>query len=224
MDSNIDGGGWMMAMKATRGTTFNFNSIYWEGLNTLNPTQTNRNDGDAKFNVFNYSSAKDILALWPDIGQGGSLSRAGYPWIWLQNNMNGGTRQSLRSFFSTVGLRSGQAMNFGGRGLFIRDAKTFNGWAPGVFSSQVDIRFYGFNYENNGTYGLNARVRWGFGWNENSEGLYPSSQGGAPGSNDVSGGIGMDSSFQNFSAGDWINCCQDNTGINRSARLEIYVR
>jgi hypothetical protein len=224
MNSAIDGGGWMMAMKATRGTTFNFNSVYWEGLNTLNPTQTNRNDGDAKFNVFNYSPVKDALALWPDIGQGGSLSVSGYPWIWLQNNMNGGTRQSLRTFFSTVGLRSGQAMNPGGRGLFIRDAKTFSGWAAGVFSSQVDVRFYGFNYENNPGYSSNWRVRWGFGWNENSEGLYPSNNVSFIGSNDLTGGIGLDANGQNFSAGDYIGCCQDSTGINRSARVEFYVR
>jgi hypothetical protein len=34
----------------------------------------------------------------------------------------------------------------------------------------------------------------------------------------------MDSGFGNFSAGDKINCCQDSTGINRSARVEVYVR
>ena len=43
-------------------------------------------------------------------------------------------------------------------------------------------------------------------------------------SNDVSGGIGMGLGFGNYSAGDKISCCQNTTGINRSARVEIYIR
>ena len=115
-------------------------------------------------------------------------------------------------------------MNFGGRGRYIQDAKTYSGWAAGVFSSQTDIRFYGFNYENHPNYGSQWKVRWGFGWNENSEGLYPSTSVVPIGSNDLTGGIGLDVQGQNFSAGDWIACCQDSTGINRSARVEMYVR
>jgi hypothetical protein len=227
MNSAFDGGGWMMMMKATRGTTFNFDASFWETNNTLNATQVNRNDGDAKFNVYNQFAGKDFLALWPDIGQGGSISVAGYPWTWLQNDYFGGTRITPLSFFQTAGFKSGQPQTFGGNGRFIRDAKTFSGWASGVFSSQVDIRFYGFNYQAYNAANGFARVRWGFGWNENGDGLYPSVNNVAPGSNDVSGGIGMHTSFGatgGFSAGDWINCCQDTTGINRNARVEIYVR
>ena len=81
--------------------------------------------------------------------------------------------------------------------------------------------FYGFNYINASS---TAKVRWGFGWNENGGGLYP---GGEQTSNDVSGGIGMSGLFStniNYSAGDQYSCCGTNTGINRSARVEIYVR
>lgn len=223
MDSNWDGGGWMMAMKATRGTTFNYSANYWTTDNTLNPTQTNQNDGDAKFETMNKFAAKDIMARWPDIGQGGSIAGRG-AWTWLENNFNGGTRQSLISFFTTPSnLTLGSGL--GGSGYFLRDAKTFTGWASGVFSSQLDIRFYGFNYTSRqGPYYTNAKVRWGFGWNENGEGLFPSSSSAAAGSNDVSGGIGMDSNWGNYSAGDYIACCQDTTGINRSARVEMYIR
>lgn len=225
MNSAINGGGWMMMMKATRGATFEYYSNLWTTNNTLNPTQVNRNDGDAKFNVMNHFAAKDMLALWPDIGQGGSISVAGYPWIWLQNNFNGGARQTPISFFSTADR------------LFIGDAKLFSGWAPGVFSSQVDVRFYGFNWRNNtaraGTISNDtnsASVRWGFGWNENgpnSPQLYPNAD---MNSDDVSGGIGMrytrGAPLGNlfYSAGDGIGCCNDTTGINRSARVEVYVR
>ena len=73
------------------------------------------------------------------------------------------------------------------------------------------------NYTGN----AGAKVRWGFAWNENGPGLFPN---GDQGSNDVSGGIGMGSGYGNYSAGDRISCCQNSTGINRTARVEIYVR
>ena len=89
------GGGWMMLMKATRGTTFNYSANYWTSTNTLNPTQTNRNDGDAKFDTFNYSPIKDVMAIWPDISptsysnvfgkNGGSLSLPD-GWCWKVDN------------------------------------------------------------------------------------------------------------------------------------------
>lgn len=209
MDSAYDGGGWMMALKATRGTTFQYSANYWTTANTLNPTENNQNDGDAKFNSFNYYQGKDLLARWPDIGgpgggAGGSINNLGC-WIWLQNNyanrLGSTTTSTMLNLFSTASR------------LFIQDAILYSGWANGVFSSQTDIRFYGFNWTDN------MNCRWGFGWNENGGGLYPN---GATGSDDVSGGIGM--SYQSYSAGDAISCCQNTTGINRSARVEIYVR
>ena len=151
----------------------------------------------------NYFSAKDMLAVWPDIttGSGGSIGGLG-KWTWLENNFYGGTRVVPITFWS------------GNNRYFIRDAKTFSGWASGTFSSQVDIRFYGYNWTDN------YNARWGFGWNENGGGLYPS---GVTGSDDVGGGIGL-SGGASYSAGDFISCCQDTTGINRSARVEIYIR
>ena len=205
MDSNYDGGGWMMMMKATRGTTFNFDSTHWTTATTLNPTQTNTSDGDAKFDVMNYFPAKDMMARFPDIGSGGSIAGRGM-WTWLQNNFYRGSRIVPITFWSSV------------TNWFIGDARLFSGWGNGVFSSQVDVRFYGFNFRNNPGWG---RTRWGFGWNENGGGLYPN---GNMDSDDVSGGIGMTGNFQSYSAGDRINCCQNTTGMNRSARVELYVR
>ena len=69
---------------------------------------------------------------------------------------------------------------------------------------------YGINYFNN----QSARVRWGFAWNNETD----------ENTNDVSGGIGMSDTYQSFSAGDIINCCEINQGINRSARVEVYIR
>lgn len=204
MNSAYDGGGWMMAMKATRGTTFNYSSAHWTTATVLNDTTAlNRNDGDAKFNSFNYYPGTDLLALWPDIGSGGSIAGLGN-WSWLEKGYSTRVSQTKCTplyLFQTAAR------------TFIKDAKTFSGWASGVFSSQTDVRFYGFNWTDN------MNCRWGFGWNENGGGLYPN---GVLGSDDVSGGIGM--SYNSFSAGDSISCCQDTTGINRSARVEVYVR
>jgi hypothetical protein len=97
MNDHYDGGGWMMLMKATRGTTFNYYSNYWTTQNTLNSTDTTRNDADAKFNTFNYSPIKDIMAIWPDISptsytnvyskNGGSLL-IDDGWVWKIDNWN----------------------------------------------------------------------------------------------------------------------------------------
>lgn len=217
MNPNVDGGGWMMAMKATRGTTFNYDSTHWTTPTTLNTTAYNRNDGDAKFDVMNYYEADDIMAIWPDLGYtGGSVNVSGYNWTWVENRFNNGTKKTLINFFATTTGTSG----FGGSGLFKQDAKTFAGWGSGKFSGQADIRFYGFNYVAYG--GGGPKVRWGFGWNENGEGLFPGVDSPYKGTNDVSGGIGM--AWNSWSAGDQINCCQDTTGVNRSARVEVYVR
>jgi hypothetical protein len=206
MDSSVDGGGWMMALKATRGTTFPYDSSHWTTVTTLNPTNYNRNDGDAKFHTMNYFVSKDMMALWPDIpynygsGTGGNLSLSTYNnWCWLRNNYNSGTRQTLISYFS-----SGDNISYG----------TPKGLERGTaFSSQGGNSFYGKNF----TAFANMKVRWGFAWN--NEGDW--------GSNDVIGGLGMYTnwgSLQSFSAGDQIGCCQDYTGINRSARVELYIR
>jgi len=204
MDSGIAGGGWMMMLKATRGTTFEWGSSYWTTSNTLNTGNTNQNDGDAKFEVMNRFAAKDMLALWPDIGQGGCISRSGYPWIWHQDNFYGGNRIIPITFWSTVDR------------YFLQNANNHCG--IGQFSGQADVAFYGFNYRNNPGW---ARTRWGYGWNENGGGQFPN---GNMDSDDVSGGIGMTGNFGSFSAGDRINCCQNRGGINRSARVELYVR
>jgi hypothetical protein len=227
MNSAFDGGGWMLTMKATRGTTFSYASSYWTTQNLLNENNLNQDDGDAKYDAFNYFEGSDLMARWPDIGDGGSIAGTG-TWTWLERSFNSGrnsSRTNLVDFFTNAGTYES-----GYGGYFRRDAKTFSGWASGVFSSQVDIRFYGFNFINHPAYyGMTARCRWGFGWNENGEGLYTSpatlaSVGGVSGSDDVAGGIGLDSQFGNYSAGDRINCCNDTTGINRTARVEVYIR
>jgi hypothetical protein len=151
--------------------------------------------------------AKDVMALWPDIpnvaAESGSIDNLS-TWSWLQNNFNSGAKITPISFFTNT------------TNNFISDANLYSGKGS-AFSGQTQVRFYGFNYNVNS----GAKVRWGFAWNENSAGLYPS---GDQGSNDVSGGIGMGTGFGNYSAGDKAKCCQNNMGINRAARVEVYIR
>jgi hypothetical protein len=215
MDSAVAGGGWMLALKATRGTTFPYSSTHWTSVTTLNPsTGLNRSDGDAKFDCMNYFPANDFMALWPDIPynygsstKGGDLWLTGeQKWCWLAPNINGGTAITPINFFNTVGNIS-------------LSADPRNSAAVGtVFSTQVGNQFYGFNfYQTNPQY-TDLKARWGFGWNNEADWL----------SNDVTGGIGLswrwDVQNSSYSAGDWIGCCASQTGINRSARVEYYIR
>jgi hypothetical protein len=204
MDPKWDGGGWMMAMKATRGNTFNYDSTHWTTATTLNATDVTRSDADAKFNIMNYFAAKDMLAVFPDIGAGGSLPSVGN-WTWLQNNYNAGTRTAPITFFAT------------GTQTYFMTGKSYSGWGSGTWSSQAGIGWYGYNF----TQYTSAKMRWGFAWNNEADLT----------SNDVAGGIGFGVSniggvtaTISYSAGDYVGCCPDTTGINRSARVEVYVR
>jgi hypothetical protein len=97
MNDMYDGGGWMMLMKATTGTTFNYSANYWTTQNTLNASDTTRNNGDAKFDTFNYMPIKDVLAIWPDIpsrsyinsyGKNGGSLLIDDGWVWKIDNWN----------------------------------------------------------------------------------------------------------------------------------------
>lgn len=185
------GGGWMLAMKATRGNTFGYDSSYWTSPNTTNENDMSRSDADAKYDVFNYYQASSFLAIFPDMNNGGQTSGYGNGWSWLQGGQNS---TALARF------QSNQRLSSNPRGE--------NMWQGSGFSNQNGFQWYGFNYNGSN----NGRVRWGFGWNNE----------GNQGSNDVVSGIG--GGRNNYSAGDSIYCCQGTTGINRSARMEIWVK
>jgi hypothetical protein len=225
MDSAVNGGGWMMALKATTGTTFQFSSAHWTTATTLNPTDTTRNNADAKFNTFNYFQSKDILALWPDIPNtyggsttGGSLNLPTWGcWCWLKANYNAGTLQTLMSYFGTASNVSfatptTTAIRFPEQGTAFTVEYYMNTNASTIASGNS---FYGINFTSFAT----RNVRWGLAYNNESDW----------GSNDCGSGIGNSSATNNYSAGDegaWIaaNPISGVVGINRSARVEMYVR
>lgn len=199
MNSAYDGGGWMLSMKATRGTTFQYTSTHWTTVTTLNPTDTTLNDGDAKYNTMNYYPAQDIMARFPDVTAGGTLGSGLGGWIWNINGFYSNARTTLVNFFATLPETYLLQDN---------DVTNWQGFVNGPFSGQAGWRKYGFNL-NDGA----RQSRWGFLWNNEI----------TPGSNDVDGGIGM-GSRPLYSAGDYVTCCATYLGVNRSMRVEIWVR
>jgi hypothetical protein len=193
MENGYNNGGWHLALKSDTGTTFSWGSGYWTGNNTLNTGDINLNNSNAKFDVFNQFVGNDIMARWPDIGQGGCDSHGGN-WIWRENGRIGS--RSLLSFFQNVS-------NVNPFGPF-----SFCGMNGGLWSAQGGMQWYGYNY----TINSGNAMRWGFAWNNEGD----------HGSNDTESGIG--SNRAGFSAGDRIYCCNTTTGINRNARIEIYIR
>ena len=226
MNSAIDGGGWMMAMKgANTGSTFGYSANYWTTSNTLNPSLTRRNDTnneDAKFDVFNYTRAAKVMAIFPDAPSGGAITSQSYGYTWVETmptpaNTTSYTNRPTQGDYTGKTLRE---LFAGNEKIYIRDAYAttpYKAAGIGVFSGQSDVRFFGYNYVATSN---NNRARFGFGWNENTGGAsYPTAD---ENSNDVSGGIGLDR--VNWSAGDYIGCCQNQSGLNRQMKFELYVK
>ena len=232
MDDAIDGGGWMLAMKgADTGAAFAYGSPHWTTATTLNPTFLRGNSAtvneDAKFAVFNEMPADKVMAVFPTVPaslRGGAVSGQSYGFLWIEDMPTPANTANYpgRPVQGSYAGRTLRELFASEEKIFLRDATSdlpYRAAATGVFSSQSDVRFFGFNYRNaNGGNGWN-RVRFGFGWNENGGGLYP---GGNETSNDISGGIGMDRA--NWSAGDLIGCCQNSSGLNRQLAFEVYVK
>ncbi len=195
-DMTYNGGGWTMLMKATRGTTFNYDSSYWTTTNTLNPTDLTRNDADAKYRSFNELVITDIMARWPDAGD----------IRWLKNSA-WTARTALTGFneYRNWGIPQQQS-----------------DWNSTYFSAQVTQCAegpgrYGTKLKDIG--GYNAGARWGYRFNENACGDWSSDDAG-------SGiGVWTDrNAAWRYSAGDWSNCCRESDGMLRSARVEVYGR
>ena len=195
MNDCYDGGGWMMLMKGTTGSTFQYSSNYWTSKNTLNAGDLTRSDADAKYDTFNYSTVKDVLAIFPDIpstsytnpyGQNGGSIFVDDGWTWMVNNWNETSR--------TYGINNPFRYN------------GFGGWC----SRQTGAYQHVFYSTSN-----NANVRWGFVFNNESNDLATC---------DVFAGIGM-GGLANYSAGDFNNGGGwAPVGINRTARFEMYGR
>jgi len=211
MNSAWNGGGWMMLMKATRGTTFEYSSGYWTGVNTLNTGSTDRTNADAKFDVMNYAMIKDVMAVWPDTGYtGGSIASPPDSWTWVVNNYyGGGARTTALTGFSASNTRDSP---------IYPNPLSYPGFSSSIWSYQTPSQRMVFG---GGTHlgSINNLMRWGFVFNENAPGDFSSS--------DAAGGIGMsigwNAASASYSAGDFYGCCGA-PGLNRSMRMELYGR
>jgi len=92
MDSTMGGGGWMLAMKGPyTGTDFGYSANYWTSSNTLipsgesTPTNLAGNSADAKYDVYNYATTNQIMAIFPGYtssGNGGAYTGNSYGFTW----------------------------------------------------------------------------------------------------------------------------------------------
>jgi hypothetical protein len=212
MNSQYNGGGWMLLMKSTTSTTFNYEANYWTTTNLLNNTDLTRNNADAKYNSFNYIPIKDVMGIWPfaDFGYTGGSFTVSDGWIWLVNNW----------YNSGAYVKAIDGFNYPSRNATPSDPYNFAGFKSGVFSTQTVERrhiFGGHSFIGNNNWGT---VKWGFVWNENDTGNFNSC--------DAWNGIGVSRAFGAFSntgksAGDNFGCC-GTVGYNRAMRIELYGR
>jgi hypothetical protein len=219
MDPVCGGGGWMLGMKATRGTTFPFSSSYWTNTSTTLSTGDNTiNDADAKYNSFNYFPAKDWLAIFPDAPVAGGDVPGGYlgGWTWIENNVTG-TSISPVSWFAK-GIQITKAHNSNVYYSFTNPTPVnLSKYSTSIWSNEGstngpagNFNWYGVNYTASAN--ASAPVRWGFAWNNEAD----------QASNDIYGGIGM--AAGSYSAGDYIGCCAIVSALNRTMRVLWFIR
>ena len=237
MDSSVAGGGWMLVMKdLANSEQFAYSSSYWDAPGGLNDTNIGplisqyqpgtgviSFDEAAKYNLFDRFPATRILAIFPDIHgyAGGAIKDSPYGFIWNESITNSQPMSADYSYGAGSGCPTSaialvDLFTSAHRCVIRYIQNTYSATESpysvignGVFTSQADIKFFGFNYVG----GNEHFERFGFGWNENG----PFNEV----SNDADGGIGMVSS----SAGDidvWPWSIQ--SGLNRSMDFELFVR
>lgn len=207
MDSKWDGGGWMLIMKAARGSTFNWGSSYWTTTNTLNPADTSTTIADAKFNAFNSVPVTDVMAVWPasEVGAGntgGSLAVSD-GWVWLVKDWYTRAITPLEGFQIDRDATPPDIFNFSG----------FSITSP-IWSYQMSTRshIFGSGAHINGP--DDHLARWGFIWNNEVD---------TTATQDAFAGIGL--SAPSSSGGDfyfWGGV--DKRGVNRNIAWLMYGR
>lgn len=227
MDSAMNGGGWMLAMKgANTGNTFGYSANYWTTSNTLNTASPAPNWGstntDAKYEIFNSTLASDVMALFPDATPGGAITGQNYGYTWVEQMPTPSNTTTISGASNSVDYTGKTLLELFSDNTKIpirNPALTSPYSATGsVFSRQPGYKFFGYNYRSSSADSRYIKkVRWGFGWNNEGD----------ENSNDVTGGIGLDITTRTstqWSAGDIPECCQDSTGVNRQMKFEIYIK
>lgn|GEM_PF-2534491 len=237
MDSNMGGGGWMLAMKGgSNSTSFLYGWTGWTNSGSYSGTQGPTIE-DAKFNVFDSMTANQVLAVWPSttgnycndgstisnstcgVGAYGASITSSYGFTWAETV----TASTLTTWTGASAVAKGSScpslfpltllslFSNSNRCLirrlaaatYISSRSPYDPYGSHLFSTQKDVRFFGFNYGGSSD---NARARWGFGFNEN--GLVSGQTYDDESSNDTSGGIGL----LTITAGDRPTCCTQDSG------------
>lgn len=209
MDPAVAGGGWMLAMKGTRGNVFKYASTHWTTASTLNASAPSRSDADAKYDVFNHFPATDWLATFPDTVVSSTDAPSLSYFAWLENNAVGST-STVRAFMASNTPIT--KLSTGRYGTTTTPTPMNSSKYDGrVWSSQTTSQWYGFNRPAPNA-GWPSDTRWGFTFNNEASDDTP----------DAFGGIGEKSS----SACDTLNGSygQTNQGLNRTMRFEWFVR
>jgi len=213
--------------------------IYNNYENNLNGGLNEINRLDAKFDTFNWYPTSEWMAIFyykrnindgrPIYYRGGDRFDNLSPenakgWIWRENNVNIKKNELIppRALFESRGkIQSTKSLVNLTSKYGVYNAKELDKFKskpdgyPQLWSSQSAYNFYGINYEIPSHGSSKSYVRWGFAWNENP--------GNPNDTNDVYAGIG--SGYRGgYSCGDFIDCCQDITGVNSSIAFEWYVR
>ena len=222
----------------TTNSTLNDTSGYLRRNDTANE--------DAKTQAFNYLPANKILAIFPSMtgSPTGAISGQSYGFTWNESVPNDAynvlgifnNQQIARTevldnnswIIAPNAPNSGSICNNNNgtcQGTMYRQklrkaTSTDYGYSGSSsrFSTQTNVNWYGFNYQNqewNNTSPY-VQVRWGFGFNEN----YTSDEQ----SNDVAGGIGLHFNSTTESAGDVNSCCATYSGVNSSVKFEMYAK
>jgi hypothetical protein len=250
MDSMVFGGGWMLALKGAKNSgEFVYHASHWTNDSVLNETHDNFADfTNAKYDIYNYYSATDCLAIFDANDTKGELTFNNYPeygWIWHIPNFNGKDKISLLDFFkprngfprglSSYAYTSTNQGNIewvkrwmidrGFSGYYISPQYFENMFVETTCTKRSPLNRKIFSQQEHfKAWGLNVIPQ---GWNHavrwgGSFNENPGHWDGLPNSNDVSCGIGLQT--RNFSAGDAINCCQSTTGTNASMGFKWFIR
>lgn len=218
MDSECEGGGWMLAMKGANNT----NRFSYNGGNGINYWTTDavwREDdldynlnADAKYDIFNYFKVSSCLALFDPNDIYGNVNKGKYGWRWIEPTFYNGTlslkdfyaqSKSQFDYYSSGGFDLVNALKYDPvyvKGITLNNFNSKyindNYYSDKIWSRQSNFKAIGFNVKP-----LTAphSVRWGGSFNENG--------GGVPDTNDVSGGIGVN--VFNWNAGNCMGCCEE---------------
>ncbi len=166
--SNSDGGGWILLMKGVKGTSnFGYSSDKFSSNTTTLNTNSLTNDvtTDAKFSAYNSLSIKKILAVFKDPTYG-TISNQGD----IANNAFGGhvwleTLPSSATAFSTLDTARNISTNTYTNTRYTIYRESNSSSATQVFAYEWGVAYYGF--KQGACSG--KEVRWGVGWNNESD-------------------------------------------------------